>query len=405
MKNLFFTSFFFCINHFAFSQWTVQSTNVNSSISDIHFIDNSVGFVSGGSGTVLKTNNGGQIWQLLQPNSGSSFNCIFGLDINTIYTGRQSLRKTTNGNSFFEVSGFDGLGGVKRIHFFNTREGFVINSSGVLKTVDGGITWSAANISPNPSAPLGQLWTNDFQFINTNVGYAFGGFMVDGVSYGEVFQTIDGGNNWVELHMSESNISALYFTDILTGYYASQNAGNSVIYKTTNGGVTWDLIQSFTNEYITDLLFIDNQTGYSITLEGKINKTEDGGLTWINAYTTDGESLNTIEKTPNNTIYVGGQNGLILKNEDLVLSTPEEELSDFVNVYPNPSSESLVIDFNSSLNSTFFIEIYNSTGQRIFRNISNMVKQKINIKSFDSGEYTLKIITEENRYSQKIVIR
>jgi photosystem II stability/assembly factor-like uncharacterized protein len=53
---------------------------------------------------------------------------------------------------------------------------------------------------------------------------------------------------------------------------------NSIIFRTTNGGETWDSISSFQDLYIYEMLFTDSLTGWITSYSG-LYKTEDGGVT------------------------------------------------------------------------------------------------------------------------------
>jgi len=403
MKHLFLTSLFFCITSYAFSQWIPQNSNTTQAISDIHFIDNSLGFASGSNGTILKSDDGGENWQNLMSNSSHAFNCVFGVDINNIFVGRLSLKTTTNGNSFFDIGGLDSLGGVKDIHFFNNSDGLILNSGGVLKTNDGGSTWASTIMPVNSNAPLGQLWVNDFQFINPNSGFAFGGLETDSINYGVLYKTIGGGNVWTDMNFSGKSITACYFSDVSTGYYTNNVVGNASIYKTVNGGSVWSLLSTFTNERITDIMFYDELVGYTTSVEGHINKTTDGGLTWENVHSTSGSALVDIEKTPDHTILIAGEDGLILKNEELVLSTAHNDFSDFANVFYYPN-DMINIEFNHILEEVTKIELFNVNGQQIFVKTTISKQNQINIEPYSKGVYILKISSNNGIYCQKVVI-
>lgn len=362
-----------------------------------------MGFASGSNGTILKSDDGGENWQNLMSNSSHAFNCVFGVDINNIFVGRLSLKTTTNGNSFFDIGGLDSLGGVKDIHFFNNSDGLILNSGGVLKTNDGGSTWSSTIMPVNSNAPLGQLWVNDFQFINPNSGFAFGGLETDSINYGVLYKTIGGGDVWIDMNFSGKSITACYFSDIITGYYTDNVAGNASIYKTVNGGSVWSLLNTFTNERITDIMFYDDLIGYTTSVEGHINKTTDGGLTWENVHSTMGSALVDIEKTPNHTILIGGEDGLILKNEELVLSTPHNDFSEVANViyYPN---DILNIEFNKALESATLIELFSTNGQQVYVKSTSEEQNQIQTIHFAKGVYILKISSNNRIYCQKVVI-
>ncbi|MDR3668105.1 MAG: YCF48-related protein [Ignavibacteriaceae bacterium] len=56
---------------------------------------------------------------------------------------------------------------------------------------------------------------------------------------------------------------------------------NGYIYKTTNGGVNWSQQNSGVTKNIQKLFFLDENNGYAGTVAGSILKTSDGGNNWI----------------------------------------------------------------------------------------------------------------------------
>jgi len=68
----------------------------------------------------------------------------------------------------------------------------------------------------------------------------------------------------------------IYFVDSLTGWTVNSEGE---IYKTRNGGVTWDT--SYTgNGYLRSVEFLDKNVGFSGSLDGSFLQTLDGGSSW-----------------------------------------------------------------------------------------------------------------------------
>ena len=75
------------------------------------------------------------------------------------------------------------------------------------------------------------------------------------------------GNNLAEIHVFDEN------TAIAVG-----NIGT--IIKTTNGGISWDMKESNTQEYLNSVFFINNNTGWAVGNNKVLLKTTDGGTSW-----------------------------------------------------------------------------------------------------------------------------
>src|SRR6516162_2817734 len=90
----------------ASSQWTLQTSNTTSDLRGVHNVGNGVAWASGTNGTVLRTEDGGYLWQSCSIPPGAEkldFRGIQAFDANTAIVmssgkGDQSrLYKTTDG--------------------------------------------------------------------------------------------------------------------------------------------------------------------------------------------------------------------------------------------------------------------------------------------------------------------
>jgi photosystem II stability/assembly factor-like uncharacterized protein len=285
------------------------------------------------------------------------------------------------------------------------------------KTVNGGITWDSIATIP--------IWANKIHFLNENVGYAFGGELGCGL-YPTVLKTEDGGHTWNSISAPptlsyyldgyfENENKGIMFTagneivqqeiqnsgdTIWTvtssvqsqghagSYFHNQNEGyiigNSTylryIYKTVDGGLSWDTC-FFNTECFADIQFASHSVGY-VAAHSQLLKTIDGGITWnfiplsfeairLAFYSdaigfaigTNGDIYKTIDGGENwqlsyegefraidikdGLVIAVGLNGSIIRfsfTEPAVLGNHNEnELSYSINVYPNPNSEVLHI--------------------------------------------------------------
>lgn len=278
------------------------STNTTETLTDVSFINKNQGIVSGSFGYLAKTDDGGKTWQKLDVGINHSFMSAYMLDAQDFYTARIGIYKTADaGAHFTECADLsDYSNSIFGIHFYNTQVGLLVKGNVVLKTTDAGNSWA---VKYDQAEYLSHL-----QITSNNVGYISGGITYDGVSAGEMHKTEDGGETWKAILHTGSEITAMYFVNDNTGYYADIT---KVWFKTTDGGKSWvkktDL--SFTP---LSVYFIDENTGYYTTYEGKILKTENGGLNWTVAYEETNEPIVKIIATQQ-TIYAVGNNGLFLK--------------------------------------------------------------------------------------------
>ena len=92
-----------------------------------------------------------------------------------------------------------------------------------------------------PDSPVGGRF-DDFSFINPNTGWG-----LSSSSNSKVFKTSNGGLNWQLLYtFTNTHSRSICFIDSLTGFMGSLT-GAQHLFKTTNGGLNWDSVQ-FTSE-------------------------------------------------------------------------------------------------------------------------------------------------------------
>ena len=130
----------------------------------------------------------------------------------------------------------------------------------------------------------------DAKFITTTVGYVL-------AQEGEVLKTTDGGATWtVKTPVpgttaagagSPKTMASFDFISETTGFVVGQNG---LIYKTTDGALTWSAAisigvgsttgQNPITRYLNSIRFYDSNTGFILGNLGTVIKTTDGGTTW-----------------------------------------------------------------------------------------------------------------------------
>ncbi|MFT3701851.1 MAG: YCF48-related protein [Agriterribacter sp.] len=278
------------------------SANTTETLTDISFINKDEGIISGSYGYLAKTSDGGKTWNKLTVGVNHSFMSAYMLTPQLFYTARVGIYKTTNaGQNFSECSDLSKYSNsIFGIHFFNKDIGLVVKGNVILKTTDGGDNWV---IKYDEAEYLSEMHVTSAQ-----TGYAAGGITYDGASHGEMHKTTDGGETWKRILTTNSQITAMYFINDNTGFYADF-AKN--LYKTTDGGTSWSKVAGLLYSPLS-ICFTSEHNGYFATYEGKILQTADGGNTWNTVYEKTTEPIVRIIAVQQ-TIYAAGNNGLLLK--------------------------------------------------------------------------------------------
>lgn len=96
----------------------------------------------------------------------------------------------------------------------------------MIKTTDGGQTWTLANSGIDFSVNL-----TDIQFTSINTGY------VTGLS-DYLYKTIDGGNTWTSTYGGGGQLKGIFFTSHTTGYSIGNHSGHGIVKEINDSGDT-----------------------------------------------------------------------------------------------------------------------------------------------------------------------
>ena len=91
---------------------------------------------------------------------------------------------------------------------------------------------------------------------------------------------------------------------------------------------------------------------------------------------------------------------ILVPKSESALKQPDSVLEANVWVSPNPASDLVKITSGFILNK---IEIYNTSGVKVFEDNTRSNQQQINISSFDKGAYIVKLYTPRGTVSRKII--
>lgn len=391
---------FMLLNAMANAQtWFQQTSGTDSSLFDVSFVNDDTGFVCG-SGTVLKTTDGGINWTTLNTGFNAPFQCIRFLDASLGFAEAWNgvLIRTTDGGATWNNIGPSMPGNFFGGDWFmdaNTGVIAVGNSgysqSQILKTTDGGSTWDTVYSSGK--------WISYFYFSDAMHGFATG-------NAGNVFRTTDGGSTWDSLNVGGNYwMSGAYFFNPDTGYVGG---GNCISYpnittgstwKTTDGGSTWQLESN--NSSGAKLFFTDLITGYNIQADctgaGPLLKTTNGGSTWNNEPTPQAGLRGIFFSSASNG-YAVGDGGVIIKY-GIPTSINNYFDNRIISVYPNPATDN--INIMSSQNSQ--LEISTMQGQIIQQLSIQQGETSININGLAKGVYVIRLKNSERTEVTKFI--
>lgn len=365
--------------------WTQNSPTYND-ITKIHFFDSGVGYAQAGN-NYFKTQNKGENWSLISTvNHYSNGSSSYFVNENIGYSiggGTTSISgdvfKTTNGGISWNKLGILVDEGLASVFFIDENTGFIsggFNQKKTLKTIDGGVSWQEVI-----NQEFGQI-----QFLNNQIGYA------NRIGYygGRMYKTTDGGTTWnINFDINES-ITSFFFTDKNNGYFV----GNSgLMYKTKNGGATWEKV-SVPYLYYTNVKFYSPNVGYITSDYGEMYKTINGGKSWQKLTTMQIKSISIVNKD----IYVAGTNGKILKS-----TISYDPISILANSVINPSNNGATLTGNVASNEGLIQNIrFKYSTNYDFDNTSNTTPNSVILDSSLDVSTTLQNLTPNTTYYYKL---
>lgn len=162
---------------------------------------------------------------------------------------------------------------VNKMEFLSTDSGFAICNNGkLLKTTNGGLAWNIVKTFPSTAGNL-----VDIKFPTSKQGYIL---IENKIDDDMVYRTTDGGVTWNKIIIGGSvDIKAMDFPSSSHGYLGTSLG---YMYKSTNGGVSWNQITSpdfAISPFI--IAFANENTGITTDYsQGKTYLTTDGGDSW-----------------------------------------------------------------------------------------------------------------------------
>lgn len=166
---------------------------------------------------------------------------IHGLLLDITYTGEHLIAIGERGNI---ITSPDGIGWTQvdvpvratltGMSFVDQNNGWAVgHDATIVRTQDGGKTWSLQAFNPDLQKPLHNVY-----FANTSKGFAFG-------SFGLFWKTCDGGKTWTEVHAPEVLEFGYHLngmTQLNDGRYLL--VGEAGTMGLSNDGKAWELLES-----------------------------------------------------------------------------------------------------------------------------------------------------------------
>lgn len=352
--------------------WVAQShPATNKRLASISIVDSLNLYCVGWFETILKTTNGGINWTAIRNGpggTGSSYDACFFINKNTGWiggTGSKVWKTINGGDSLIYI--YLPWGYINDIYFKDSLIGLLCGDGGnISRTTNGGINWYTPNI---------QLHFQGHTFDKLSILNNQYGWIVGEQVY-PVYRTTDFGENWDSIGRVAGafDLYCIRFSSINTGWCGGGGTPAGRMFKTTDGGFTWQQYSNTISCYFGDYYFYNDSIGWAVGSNGVILKTTNGGISFVN------QISNNIPK-------------------DFSLSQN----------YPNPFNASTTIEFEINQRDFYSVEIFDVLGrivESVFSEIKNPGVYRLNFNgiNLNSGVYFYKLQSSKNNLTKKFIL-
>lgn len=390
--------------------WNPLPSPTSHTLTRVFFSDSLDGWISGQNGVLMHTSNGGGKW--IQKISGTvseipdifvrTKNDIWALEYrypvdDTSWFGTNILHSTNAGEQW-SVQRYDSII-FQTIFFQDSLTGFIAGSNGtIVKTTNAGSSWY--KVAEGDSAHQNKWPIVRIKFFNKTLGYAVGGQLE---ITGLIWKTTNGGETWNSQQIAIDPIYSIHIFDSLhifcgMGDLDSQGAG---FLRSTDAGTSWVFENTTIWGEPTTFEFRTPTEGWvPMGIGGMCLRTTDEGFSWQQISLPQQAVVYDISFPDERNGFMVGHSGTLYKFNTNVLTVKHhyDQAKDFflANNFPNPFNGETTITYRLPKESRVKIMVFDMLGREI-ELILNEVKPKgeysvrWNSKNLPSGVYVFRL--------------
>ncbi|MFK5855932.1 MAG: YCF48-related protein [Bacteroidota bacterium] len=381
--------------------WENLNSNMSFPFYDIAFFNSLEGFgiVNNYSGThLISTYDGGYSWESDTIVANGDFYRMYMHGSNCYLLNKSSqMMKTTNEGEEWVLLDVPNLGyqnGYNDIQFVNDNTGYMCGNTGILvKTIDGGETW------------VNKTLVDEYNFSSMFFITEDKGWLID-YSGQQILRTQTGGNGWTFTTLGEDNTFQpvhVFFINENEGFVSTEEG---VLFKTTNGGNTWEEFYVFPSGYYSEIYFVSENEGW-FRSGYAIYHTFDGGETWVNHQMFGFTPLRSLFFLNSNEGWIGGGSGLIATYNLTVDINNSEYNIPSATVSPNPAKHKIEVKLLDKSDKINDVKIFSMQGKQVMylENVSEPNTLNINVSELISGTYIIYITSDKRENLVKFIVQ
>lgn len=261
------------------------------SLYDVGALDSNTVIAVGAKGTIIRTTDRGRTWAV--SNNADNMEAIekvsyidgtaayavgwFSVRLpNAVIYRSFVLKSIDNGLTWLRIFSPNVQTQITGVHFLDANTGYIVGTNSfAARTTDGGRNWATVNIT----GPAMHFQTVVFH--NNEIGFV-------GTRDGRIFRTTNGGASWSihSLQNDNGTVFSIHFTSSTHGYLSGCDGRgigqhNAFIYKTTDGGNSWNRVYHSASAQIYTLGFFNQSDGMAMGF--KNDETNPSGLVLLTA--------------------------------------------------------------------------------------------------------------------------
>ncbi|HEY1343253.1 MAG TPA: YCF48-related protein [Bryobacteraceae bacterium] len=306
--------------------WEPVNVKADIKLLDVAFANEQTGWVAGGKteikgGIILYTKDGGNSWTSQFGDAESSDRAVTGLRVLNATTafatqsaggGPDRLLHTSDGQNWDQAGTI--AQHYKDYAFTSPTHGIHLDARRIYLTNDTGATWKPVGECRVDAQVDGLTRQLDCEleaihFPTAEIGYAVAS--AHGVNQMFVlFRTSDGGATWQVTAVPASERGRdIFFTTPKTGFVRVGEADTGRLYRTDDGGDTWKGVGASPGFHIR---FTDQAVGWSFHY-GKLSFTTDGGTRWTSRTFRFPATVEAFSLASRKRGYVAGEHGMVYR--------------------------------------------------------------------------------------------
>jgi photosystem II stability/assembly factor-like uncharacterized protein len=284
--------------------WDKIDLGVSNHLTRIKFSSELKGWICGSNGFLRKTLNGGSSWTNVTLSNNSylidmhwvdeTYGWMVGMSPNVV------LKTINGGNTWSEVNlDFEPANHLQAVYFDTPQTGFILTCyGGVHKTTNGGTSW--VQIRQDGEWTYKDIWSLGNTIIIAGQGIRI---------------SDNGGSTWRAQLVSDHEYYNIAFREPSTLWVSGDSSGRGALYRSDDLGATWTSINTGSDHAIRSVSYAPGSQKLWLSGEyGNIRESSDDGMTWqINYNLFNSTTLHSVYALSETKVWIVGQTGTLLR--------------------------------------------------------------------------------------------